>query len=266
MCKHISLALLAAFALVAHFASASLLTVGGGVMMLGARTAAWAKSGSPAPVQYGGLCLTAVGGDCLISMEKAYSGAPDDIALEYSTDGLLWTSWDLSAISVAEDESVYFRAARDGVHATSIVNPNQKRSDGYCFAVTGFFKATGNPFSIVTRDFDHDITLSDSSKTTEGVYSIGCLFYNCLGLLEADFSSCVIIELKTYPMYRFFYRCGNLNLIKLGVKQWSGMASHPVICKWVDGVSSSGTFYKPQSTPIKFGTGFIPTGWDVVDL
>jgi hypothetical protein len=80
--------------------------------------------------------------------------------------------------------------------------------------------------------------------------------------------------LGTVPAYNCLYSafryCYKLKEIKVHFTSWTCIASNgtennfsPV---WVEGVSKTGTFYKPSALPEEYGTGRIPEGWTVINI
>ena len=58
-----------------------------------------------------------------------------------------------------------------------------------------------------------------------------------------------------------FKGCEQLIEIKVHFTQWHDTAT----TNWVQGVSSTGTFYKPKALPEIFDDSHIPTGWTVIN-
>lgn len=84
----------------------------------------------------------------------------------------------------------------------------------------------------------------------------GEMFMNCASLQKAS------LALTSFQPYRnqMFKGCSKLNEIHVKFTTWSNSGG------WVNGVSSSGTFYKPSALPETYGTNYIPTGWTVVNI
>lgn len=117
---------------------------------------------------WGGLGFTAKSADATVSLSNVNGNTP---VLEYSTDGITWTSWDYSAISVASGSSVYFRG--DNLSGFS-------KSDAYsCFSLSGTFEAKGNIMSLI------DSVNFNSIKDIPNDYCFKQLFISCSGLTKA---------------------------------------------------------------------------------
>ena len=85
------------------------------------------------------------------------------------------------------------------------------------------------------------------------------MFGGCTGLTSAPELPATTLVSSCY--YSMFIGCTNLSLIKVNFTVWTDQTSI-----WVDGVSPTGTFYKPSALPEEYGTGKIPTGWTVVNI
>ena len=60
-------------------------------MMLGVRTGAWAKNGSPTPAAYGGLCFTAEADNSSVQLTAV--GSAPVVTLVKSFDGVNWEAY-----------------------------------------------------------------------------------------------------------------------------------------------------------------------------
>ena len=86
-------------------------------MMLGARTGAWAKSGSSTPPAYGGLCFTAEAANSSVQLTAV--GSAPAVTLIKSFDGVNWEDYivgeviDLPSVG----DYVYFAAGEGGNNA-----------------------------------------------------------------------------------------------------------------------------------------------------
>ena len=84
------------------------------------------------------------------------------------------------------------------------------------------------------------------------------MFYGCTSLIAAP-------ELKATDLVEFCYsymfkNCNKLNSIKVHFTEWE----YNTTTGWVDGVSTTGTFYCPSNLEELYGSYYIPTGWSVV--
>ena len=88
------------------------------------------------------------------------------------------------------------------------------------------------------------------------------MFYGCSSLTTAPDLPATTLVSNCY--YQMFYHCGQLNSIKCLA---TNISARGCTQNWVNGVSSSGTFYKDASmSSWRNGTSGIPTGWTVVDV
>ena len=85
------------------------------------------------------------------------------------------------------------------------------------------------------------------------------MFGGCTGLTSAPELPATTLVSSCY--YIMFIGCTNLSLIKVNFTVWTDQTR-----TWVDGVSPTGTFYKPSALPEEYGTAKIPTGWTVVNI
>ena len=83
------------------------------------------------------------------------------------------------------------------------------------------------------------------------------MFYGCTSLTKAPELPATTLAEECYS--GMFYGCTSLNYIKMLATVW---ATRPLI-KWVEGVSSTGTFIKHPDANIPTGANGIPSGWTV---
>jgi hypothetical protein len=69
-------------------------------------------------------------------------------------------------------------------------------------------------------------------------------------------------KLVPYCYYFMFEYGGYLSEIKVSFTEWHENAT----TNWVNGVSKTGTFYKPSALPEEYGISRIPEGWTVVNI
>ena len=266
-------------------------------MMLGARTAAWAKSGSPTPA-YGGLCFTAEADNSSVQL-TAVGSAPPTVTLVKSFDGVNWEAYAVGeVIDLPSVGDCVYLAAGEGGNNTfgSSVRFYHK------FVINGLVAASGDITSL--RRFDLEQTplasycyygifrgctgLTNAPELPATTLATACyrnLFNGCTGLTSAPelpattlanrcyysmFNGCTGLtsapELPATTLvsscyYSMFIGCTNLSLIKVNFTVWTDQTSI-----WVDGVSPTGTFYKPTALPEEYGVSKIPTGWTVVNI
>ena len=214
-------------------------------MMLGARTAAWAKSGSPTPTAYGGLCFTAEAANSSVQL-KAVGPAPA-VTLVKSFDGVNWEDYavgeviDLPSIG----KYVYIAAGESGNNAFCS-SPRAYHK----FVINGLVAASGDITSL--RRFD-------LIQTPIVKYCYYSMFYGCTGLTSAP--ELPATTLANYCYNNMFNGCTGISLIKVHFTAWGDQTSD-----WVSNVASTGTFYKPSALPDEYGISKIPTGWTVMNI
>ena len=166
----------------------------------------------------GPLCFTAEE-DGTIALSNTGDNAPN---VEYTTDGVSWTTWDYSAITVPAGGKVYFKGNNSAGFSTS--------SSAYSnFVMTGKIAASGSIQSLLYGDdFEDNLTIPRGSNC---FYR---LFYNCSVLTSAPelpaitladycysnmFRGCYSLTsapdlpattLSDYCYYQMFYNCSRL--------------------------------------------------------
>ena len=265
-------------------------------MMLGARTGAWAKSGSPTPSAYGGLCFTAEADNSSVKLTAV--GSAPAVTLVKSFDGVNWEAYAVGEVIdlPSVGDFVYLAAGEGG-------NDTFGSSSAYHqFVINGLVAASGDITSL--RRFDLEQTtlatvcyrymfsgctgLTSAPELPATTLANGCynyMFSGCTGLTNAPelpattlatvcyqhmFSDCTGLtsapELPATTLTRncyqyMFYGCTGLSLIKVRFTAWGNQTTY-----WVSNVKSTGTFYKPSALPAEYGTARIPTGWTVVNI
>ena len=213
-------------------------------MMLGARTAAWAKSGSPTPA-YGGLCFTAETANSSVQL-TAVEPAPA-VTLVKSFDGINWEAYAVGeVIELPSIGDFVYLAAGEGGNETF----GSSSSNYHQFVINGLVAASGDITSI--RRFD-------LVQTTLANNCYSSMFNGCTGLTSAP--ELPATTLATYCYQYMFQRCAKLSLIRVHFTAWSTKTS-----VWVGNVAPTGTFYKPSALPEEYGTSKIPDGWTVVNI
>ena len=269
--------------------------------MLGARTAAWAKSGSPTPA-YGGLCFTAESANSSVQLTAV--GSAPAVTLVKSFDGVNWEAYVVGeVIDLPSTGDFVYLAAGEGGNETF----GSSTSVYHQFVINGRVAASGDITSI--RRFDLEQTklanycyysmfqgctgLTSAPELPATTLASGCyrqMFYGCTGLTSAPelpattlaaycyaymFQGCTGLTsapelpattLKTYCYGYMFKDCENISIIKIHFTSWDISAFNGKTNGWVSGVSPTGTFYKPSALPEEYGIGKIPTGWTVVNI
>ena len=265
-------------------------------MMLGARTAAWAKSGSPTPA-YGGLCFTAEADNSSVQLTVVKS-APA-VTLVKSFDGVNWEAYtvgeviDLPSVgdfvylaageggneSFGLGQTSYHKFVINGLVAASGDLTSLRRFDleqttlaGSCYhsmfyGCTGLTSAPELPATTLATDcyktmFEGCTGLTSAPELPATTLAGRCyhsMFYGCTGLTSAPELPATTLVSNCYRY--MFSGCTNLSLIQVHFTAWGTQTSG-----WVDSVSSIGTFYKPTALPEEYGISKIPTSWAVVNI
>ena len=140
-------------------------------MMLGARTAAWAKSGSPTPAAYGGLCFTAEADNSSVQLTAV--GSAPAVTLVKSFDGVNWEAYAVGeVIDLPSVGDFVYLAAGEGGNETF----GSSLSAYHNFVINGLVAASGDITSI--RRFDLE-------QTTLATYCYISMFDGCTGLTGA---------------------------------------------------------------------------------
>ena len=161
-------------------------------MMLGARTAAWAKSGGG---PYGGLCFTAEAANSSVQLTK--SGSPPAVTLVKSFDGVNWEDYTVGDVIELPTvgSSVYLAAGEGG-------NKNfcSSRARNYHkFVIKGFVAASGDITSLLNFDL---------SQTALASYCYRHMFRDCTGLTSAPELPATTLATSCYNA--MFYGCTGL--------------------------------------------------------
>lgn len=90
-------------------------------------------------------------------------------------------------------------------------------------------------------------------------YALNYMFASCTSLTNVVITK--IENMGSYAAQRMFQNCSNLCSITVGFTEWSGQTQY-----WVNGLPSSGSFYKPASLAERFGVSNIPSGWTVYNI
>ena len=214
-------------------------------MMLGARTGAWAKSGSPTPPAYGGLCFTAEAANSSVQLTAV--GSAPAVTLIKSFDGVNWEDYTVGEVIdlPSVGDYVYFASGEGGNNALGA-----SASAYHKFVINGLVAASGDITSLRRFDLVHTAIAS---------YCYNSMFSGCTGLTSAPELPATTLAPLCY--YSMFSGCTRLSLIKVHFTAWG-----PQTNTWVGNVPSTGTFYKPSALPEEFSTSKIPTGWTVVNI
>ena len=140
-------------------------------MMLGARTGAWAKSGSPTPAAYGGLRFTAEAVNSSVQLTAV--GSAPAVTLVKSFDGVNWEDYTVGdVIELPSIGDFVYLAAGEGGNETFA----SSRSVYNQFVINGLVAASGDITSL--RRFD-------LIQTTLAGNCYNSMFRGCTGLTSA---------------------------------------------------------------------------------
>ena len=104
-------------------------------------------------------------------------------------------------------------------------------------------------------------TAPELPATTLAEYCYSYMFQSCTSLTTAPVLPATTLAEDCY--YFMFYNCSKLSSITMLA---TDISAENCLYHWVEGVASSGTFYKnSEATWTTTGTSGIPEGWTVVD-
>ena len=162
-------------------------------MMLGARTGAWAKSGSPTPA-YGGLCFTAEADNSSVQLTAV--GSAPVVTLVKSFDGVNWEAYAVGeVIDLPSTGDCVYLAAGEGGNETF----GSSTSAYHQFVINGLVAASGDITSL--RRFDLE-------QTTLASHCYRNMFEGCTGLTNAPELTATTLEISCYSY--MFYGCTGL--------------------------------------------------------
>ena len=141
-------------------------------MMLGVRTGAWAKNGSPTPAAYGGLRFTAEADNSSVQL-TAVGSAPPTVTLVKSFDGVNWEAYAVGeVIDLPSTGDCVYLAAGEGGNETF----GSSSAVYHNFVINGLVAASGDITSL--RRFDLE-------QTTLETFCYCYMFSGCTGLTSA---------------------------------------------------------------------------------
>ena len=140
-------------------------------MIIGARTGAWAKSGSPTPAAYGGLCFTAEADNSSVQLTAVK--VEQVVTLVKSFDGVNWEAYAVGeVIDLPSTGDYVYLAAGEGGNETF----GSSLTKYHKFVINGLVAASGDITSL--RRFDLE-------QTTLANYCYNSMFKGCTGLTSA---------------------------------------------------------------------------------
>ena len=225
----------------------------------------------PKPPAYGGLCFTAEADNSSVQLTAV--GSAPSVTLVKSFDGVNWEAYAVGeVIALPNSGDCVYLAAGEGGNETF----GSSTSVYHKFVINGLVAASGDITSL--RNFDLEKTklagscyrymfsgctgLTSAPELPATTLASACyrsMFYGCTGLTSAPELPATTLAGNCYRY--IFYGCTNISLIKVNFTAWGTQTN-----SWVDGVASTGAFYKPSSLPEEYDTSRIPTGWTVVNI
>jgi len=221
-------------------------------------------------------------------------GSPDNIALEYSTDGVMWKRFYPNATYIVQPAGHVAYIKANGANSTI----SKSEQDYYQFSLSGSCRVSG---SIMTLLDSKAIVSSVPEYCFYGLFkgcediesapelpaltlSTGCyahMFEQCVSLQEAPelpatslaeacyaymFSNCQFDRAPNLPAKDLsascyegmFEECYALKEIDVSFTSWNAATSG-----WVKNANNTGVFKCPFVLAKSYGENRIPSGWDV---
>ena len=155
----------------------------------------------PEPITWGGLKFTALEAGYISMTHYGTNKTTTKPNLSYSKDGVNWTEWDYSPISVNESDFVYFKGINNGF--SSSTRDNELDVNNYStFYSNCKFAASGNIMSLLYGDYFED-------KLSVGIYCFSKLFFLCSNLTSAPELPATELSFMCYSS--MFSNCTSLN-------------------------------------------------------
>lgn len=195
------------------------------------------------------LCFTANTAGSTVGVNDEEWLEPD---LEYSTDGINFTTWTRD-----EDTGYYPEVTLANVGDKLYIRGNNPSGLGitarsHCFIEgTGDLSMSGNLNSLFSS------TLTDTVSID---YAFNQLFSSNTAITSVDLTALNSVT-GIAAMTSMFSGCTNLDEVKIATSSWdTNNASN-----WLYGVAATGTFFAPTGLTIPTGTSGIPSGWTRVN-
>lgn len=244
----------------------------------------------PVVLDFKGLCLTAEEAGSTIKLERG----GEDCNYFVSINGAEWQPYNLNETITLTKKGDFVYWKGNGFYGTEY---------GYGYRMTGKIAASGSVMSLIDEVgestdmagnnfkslFNSCTSLTTAPELPATTLTSNCyfnMFYGCSNLTTAPELPATTLEdgCYQYMFYgctsltkspklfattltnscymKMFKGCSNLNYISVGSASWNQWYCED----WVDGVSATGTFVKPASTPINTGSDGIPYGWTVENV
>lgn len=169
--------------------------------------------------EFNGLAFTSTG-ETSIMIEKV--GTPNEINLEYSKDGILWSQYSIGdTIPLSDGDKIRFRA---GTENNASFSTNSNNYYHFVGEGEGTLAATGNIMSLLDREyhisltpyafcrlFQHCSILTSAPELPSTALAESCyygMFYDCINLSSAPELPATTLATSCY--YSMFYGCINL--------------------------------------------------------
>lgn len=194
--------------------------------------------------------------------------------IEYSTDGVNWTTADPNApfsLLVSSNANVYMRGTNSTLQNKTINMDVNHTVGGNVYSLLDKATYASRTTSVGSYEFDalfngnthlvSAVNMNFGNVTTLESYCYRAMFKGCTSLTTAP--ELPATTLKTSCYIEMFYGCTSLNTIKCLATDIS--ATNCTI-RWVYNVAANGTFTKSVNmSSWTIGYGGIPSGWTVVD-
>ena len=207
-------------------------------------------------------------------------GSPESVQLEYSFDGVNWTSWTEGSVTIdgttytgremilASDERFYIRSG-----STTSADLSESTSNYYKFDFSTKAYAYGNVMSLLCK-------IPENASLNR--FCFAYLFSNTLlvsapdmpatvgknGCYHGMYSQCTELEKMAYlpmtviPNYGYRSLCyGCVKLTELRVAMTDGTANN-AITSWLADILTTGKLYIPRGTSIAAEN--VPSNWTIV--
>lgn len=176
--------------------------------------------------------------------------------------------WDGSTINLLSNESVFVRNLKPNTDQTTKIYLQ--------FNITGDVSLDGK--CSVLRDATKNYGCFSLFKMCEGLRRLNIDFFDFDSIgengLGGVFLRCTLLEISPNLTVsnvnisgynNMFNGCSNLKYVRCNATNLGSMTTTKTSANWMNGVSTTGVFYKNPTTTIERGTSTIPDGWVVKD-
>lgn len=225
------------------------------------------------------------------------------VNLEYSTDGVNWTTADSNApfsLSVPAGANVYMRGTNSSFDGKTIKMTVKHKIGGNIYSILDKATYASRTNSVGNYEFrklflDNQNLVSSSEMTFGNVttlkdYCYNEMFKGCIMMTDTPELPATTLAINCYASmfcwsgiehspilpvrtltyngcyYSMFWSCSNLKSVYCLAENITSSTSSNYTNNWMDSVSNSGTFYKStNATEWPRTKHGIPSGWTVVD-